>query len=259
MKKALTIVKIGGNIVDDEKVLAQFLEQFAALQGYKILVHGGGKIATQLSSKLGIESRIVDGRRITGAEEIKIVTMVYAGLINKRITAMLNALGIQALGLSGVDANLIPATKRPVDKIDYGFVGDLLHDRINTSFLTSVIEKNISPVIAPITSDSKGVLLNVNADTIATSLSIALSHLFETKLALCFEKKGVLCDATDENSVIPELSSALYQQYKQQGIITKGMLPKTENAFFAAQHGVGVIIGHALDLNKKNFGTAITL
>jgi acetylglutamate kinase len=240
MKDALQVIKIGGNIIDDETKLHTFLKAFSQLTGPKILVHGGGKIATEVSKGLGIQARLVDGRRITDAETLRVVTMVYGGLVNKDIVAKLQANGCNALGLTGADANIIPATKRPVKDIDYGFVGDIAEGSIPAPTLKLLLQNNLTPVIAPLTHDQQGNLLNTNA------LAVALSHLFETRLIYLFEKKGVLADINDENSVIPQITAEKYRQLKLDGTIVQGMIPKLDNAFRAIAAGVkSVNICHA--------------
>lgn len=253
--KALTIVKIGGNVIDDEKSLKKFISDFSKLKGLKLLVHGGGKLATQLSEKLGIETKMVEGRRITDLETLKITTMVYAGWINKTLTAQLNSKKMKAIGLCGADLFLIPSEKRKKTKIDYGFVGDVLINKINTKNLALFLNNNIVPVMAPITSNAKGQLFNTNADTIASSLAIALSKKYKTKLIYCFEKNGVL----NGQKVIKTMNSNQYKILKQNKIIINGMIPKLDNAFSALENGVKeVIIGNSSQLNKQNAGTRIT-
>lgn len=256
--KKLTIVKIGGNVIDDNKTLNTFLSDFSKLKGSKILVHGGGKLATQLSEKLGIETKMSEGRRITDAETLKVITMVYAGWINKNITALLNAKNTKAIGVCGADAQLIPAAKRKVNKIDYGFVGDVLTDKINIPLITALLNQNLIPVIAPVTSDSKGQLLNTNADSITSALSIALSKSYQVKVIYCFEKDGVL----NKGKVISELSHSLYSDLKENKIIINGMIPKLDNAFHALNKGVkSVVIGNSKHILKlgKHGGTSISI
>ena len=253
--KQLTIIKIGGNVIDDEKSLNKFLSDFSKIKGLKLLVHGGGKLATQLSEKLGIETKMIEGRRITDAETLKIATMVYAGWINKSITAKLNSKNVKAIGLCGADLFLIPSTKRKNTNIDYGFVGDVLTDKINTKYLEMFLNQNIVPVIAPITSTSNGQLLNTNADTIASSLAVALSKSYKTKLMYCFEKEGVL----NGKELIKNINQHQYKNLKHNKIIINGMIPKLDNAFSAIKSGVKeVIIGSSTQLNKQNAGTRIT-
>lgn len=254
----LVIIKIGGNIIDNEKALNKFLLNYHSIKLPKILVHGGGKLATQLSEKLGIETKMVEGRRITDADTLNITTMVYAGLINKNVVAKLNAKGTNAIGLCGADAFLIPASKRKKIKIDFGFVGDVLNKKINTKLLNTLLKNGYSPVIAPITSDSKGQLLNTNADTIAASLATSLAKSFKVKLVYCFEKQGVL----NNEKVIPIINKKIYAELKEYQIIKDGMIPKLDNAFDAIDNGVkSVIIGHADKIKqiiKSNAGTIIT-
>lgn len=258
----LHIIKIGGNILDDEGKLLTFLKNLISVQGKKILVHGGGKLASTLSVKLGIEPKMHNGRRITDLETVRVVTMVYAGWINKSIVAELNSFGANAIGLSGADAKIIPAEKRPVRDIDYGFAGDILQEKVNGKFLAQLLDSNMLPVIAPITADSQGQLLNTNADTIASALAVALADSYEVNLIYCFEKKGVLLDVSKDDSVISDLDKNRFAELKTKGIIDKGMLPKLENAFDALDKGVQrVLIGHADDIvsltEKKHEGTLI--
>ena len=246
-KEALYVVKIGGNIIDDNNKLDLFLKDFAAIKGKKILVHGGGKLATQLAKDLGIEQAMVDGRRITDAATLKIVTMVYAGYINKNIVAKLQANNNNAIGFTGADANLIKAHKRlPSDSkgIDYGFVGDI--DSVNTSAILPLLQQDIAIVIAPITHDGNGQLLNTNADTIAQSIAVAMSNNYAVSLLYCFEKNGVLLDANNDSTVIPSINKEEYQSLKEKALIFAGMIPKLDNAFAAINSGVTkVIIGKA--------------
>lgn len=256
----LHIVKIGGNIIDEEEKLSSFLSDFAAMKGFKILIHGGGKLATKLAEQLNIPQQMIEGRRITDAETLKVVTMVYAGLINKNIVAKLQANGCNAIGLSGADGNAILAHKRNnTSGTDYGFAGDI--DSINISFLQSLLSQNLSLVIAPITHDGNGQLLNTNADTIAQEIAKALSAFYEVSLIYAFEKSGVLLNAEDKNSVIPVISKNSYLQLKQKGLVFAGMIPKLDNAFAALQSGVKkVIIGNAEnlhDLINAQSGTSI--
>jgi acetylglutamate kinase len=261
--KELFIIKVGGNVIDDTGKLDIFLKKFNAQKGHKILVHGGGKLATDMSVKLGIEAKMVDGKRITDAETLKIVTMVYAGQINKSIVAALNTLGTNALGVCGADMNLIPAIKRAVGNIDYGFVGDVLLDKIPVKHWTDLLDKNICPVVAPITADASGQLLNTNADTIASSIAQALSKIYKVTLIYCFEKDGVLRDPNDESSVIAMIQPQAYSALKNGGIISKGMIPKLDNAWDAMKAGVNkVIIGNALQIDSlldSKAGTHLSL
>ncbi len=240
MKEALTIIKVGGKIVEESSTLQQLLADFSAIEGYKLLVHGGGRSATTLAAQLGIESRMVNGRRITDAETLKVVTMVYGGLVNKNIVAGLQAKGVNALGLTGADMDVIRSVKRPVKEVDYGFVGDV--EKVNGEFLAELIRKGIVPVMAPLTHDGKGHILNTNADTIAGETAKALAQLFDVTLVYCFEKKGVLRDEKDDDSVIPEISRADFDRYVKEGIIQGGMIPKLENAFDALQAGVAKVV-----------------
>ncbi len=269
----LTVIKIGGNVIDNSEKLHLFLKAFADLEGYKILVHGGGKMATKLAEEMGVEAQMVDGRRITDIETLRIVTMVYAGLISKNLVAQLQMYSCNAIGLSGADGNLIKAKKRPIQKtkskiddstieIDFGFVGDLDEKSIQTKNLSKLIKSGFIPVFSAITHNGKGQLLNTNADTIASAIAVGMSSDFETSLVYCFEKKGVLVDVDDENSIIKEINPLTYEELKVTGIITDGMLPKLHNAFEAINKGViQVFIGKADDLNQlKNgasFGTRL--
>lgn len=255
----LLVIKIGGNIVDDEKKLSSFLKTFSNLPGKKILVHGGGKLATRLADKLGVEQQLVDGRRITDAETLKIVTMVYAGYVNKNIVGQLQANNCNAMGLCGADGDSILAHKRKHPVIDYGFVGDV--DAINTGLLKNLLEQNLTIVFAPITHDQQGQLLNTNADTIAQELAKGMSDEYDVSLIYSFEKSGVLLDAEDESTVIPKLKPSYYQQLKAKEKIFAGMIPKLDNAFAALKSGVKkVIIGKAENLDELiegNSGTTI--
>lgn len=253
----LSIIKIGGNIIDDESKLAAFLDAFAAVPGKKILVHGGGKLATKLAEGLGIPQQLVDGRRITDAETLKIVTMVYTGTINKTIVARLQARGCDAIGLSGADGNAILAHKRTHPTIDYGYVGDV--DSINSSLLTSLLFLDKTLIFAPITHDGKGQLLNTNADTIAQEIARALSTTFTVSLVYSFEKSGVLMNAEDDTSVINRINPAYYRELKDRQVIFAGMIPKLDNAFIALSSGVGkVIIGRAEELPQLLAGQSGT-
>jgi len=248
--KELFIIKIGGNVIDSKENLSVFLKKFHAINSPKILIHGGGKLATDLSTKLGIESKLVDGKRITDAATLEIITMVYSG-INKSIVAQLQAMGTDSIGVCGADLNMIPAKKRAVGTIDYGFVGDVLIDKIPVTHWADLLEKNICPVVAPITADASGQLLNTNADTVASSIAQALSKIYKVTLIYCFEKSGVLQNPADENSVIPLIQPEAYSSFKSQGVISKGMIPKLDNSFDAMKNGVSkVIIGNALHIDK---------
>ncbi len=236
----LTIVKVGGKVVEEPKSLNALLDQFNKVSGYKILVHGGGSTATNIADRLGIKTKMVDGRRITDANMLEVVTMVYGGLVNKQIVAGLQARNCNAVGLTGADLDLIRAKKRPVKDIDYGFVGDV--DDVNTRELRLLINENIVPVIAPLTHDGNGNLLNTNADTIASEIATELSNHYSIYLFYCFEKRGVLLDAEDDSTVIHDLDSSLFNQYQNEGIISAGMIPKLENGFRAKRKGVKEVL-----------------
>ncbi len=259
----LHIIKIGGNVLNNQEKLDKFLDDFATLTGPKLLVHGGGKMATSLSKTLGIETKMVEGRRITDAETLKVVTMVYAGLINKQIVAGLQARNCNAIGFTGADANVIPAEKRPVKTIDYGFAGDIVQQNINTTAIEVLIKANIVPIFCGITHDGKGQLLNTNADTIASALAVAMSAHYKTVLHYCFEKDGVLRDVADESSVIEKISREEYKYYKIKNIIADGMIPKLDNAFSAIENGVDhVVIGNSekvvqMVVEAENAGTIL--
>ena len=255
--KKLYVIKIGGNIIDNEQKLAAFIKDFAAVEGLKVLVHGGGKLATKLAVDLGIEQQLIDGRRITDAATLKIVTMVYAGAINKNVVAQLQANGCNAIGLTGADGNAIKAHKRNHPTIDYGFVGDV--DTVNTGLLKSLLEQNIAVVLAPITHDGNGLLLNTNADTIAQEAAKALSSIYDVELIYSFEKSGVLLNAEDDASVIPSINPTTYSELKEKQVIFAGMIPKLDNAFAAINSGVSkVIIGKAEQLQQLIKGEAGT-
>ena len=248
MKEKLTIIKVGGKIVEEESTLSQLLADFSAIEGYKLLVHGGGRSATRLAAQLGIESKMVNGRRITDAETLKVVTMVYGGLVNKNIVA-----GLQAL--TGADMNVIRSVKRPVKDVDYGFVGDV--EKVNAEFLATLIRQGIVPVMAPLTHDGKGSMLNTNADTIAGETAKALASLFDVTLVYCFEKKGVLRDENDDDSVIPVITPVEFKEFVAQGIIQGGMIPKLENSFSAIDAGVSQVVITLASAIHKEGGTVI--
>lgn len=258
----LYIIKIGGNVLDEPSVLNAFLKDFASIREPKILVHGGGKIATKIGDQLGIQSEYVNGRRITDNQTLDLVTMVYGGLVNKQIVAGLQQIGCNAMGVTGADGNLIKAVKRPVKDIDFGFVGDVRPQDVNTALLHFLLKQNTTPVFAPLT-HADGKMLNTNADTIASVLAIALSKHFEVRLIFCFEKKGVLRNVNDTDSVIHHLSKSLYEDYLSEGVFVNGILPKLENAYSAIEAGVKeVLIGQAEALLKntgqETEGTLIT-
>ena len=241
MKEKLTIIKVGGAIVEDEAQLSQLLKDFCAIEGRKVLVHGGGRRATQVASQLGIESKMVGGRRITDADMLQVVTMVYGGLVNKNLVARLQSNGINALGLTGADIDIIRSHRRPVkDGIDFGFVGDV--DRADGRMLSRLIEEGITPVMAPLTHDGEGHILNTNADTIASETAKALAPYYDVTLIFSFEKKGVLRHPDDDDSVIPTITRTDFLKYKADGTISGGMLPKIENALSAIDDGVSRVI-----------------
>lgn len=256
----LFVIKIGGSSIDEEEKLSSFLQKFALLKSKKVLVHGGGKLASKLALQLNIPQQVIDGRRMTDAGTLKIVTMVYAGYINKNIVAQLQAHGCNAIGLSGADGNLLKAHKRISDAgIDYGFAGDI--DAVNMPFLKDVLGQEMSPVIAPITHDMQGQLLNTNADTVAQEIAKTLSAVFDVSLVYCFEKSGVLLDAEDAYSVIEKINASYYTELKQKKLVFAGMIPKLDNAFSALNNGVKkVLIGKAEDIDqilKEEAGTRI--
>ena len=256
MKEKLTIVKVGGAVVEDEAQLAQLLKDFSAIEGKKVLVHGGGRRATQVAASLGIESKMVNGRRITDAEMLNVVTMVYGGLVNKNLVARLQANGVNALGLTGADIDVIRSLKRPLkDGIDYGFVGDV--DKANGEMLSRLIEVGITPVMAPLTHDGQGTILNTNADTIASETAKALAPYYDVTLIFSFEKKGVLRNPDDDDSVIPVITRADFIKYKEDGTISGGMLPKIENALAAIDAGVSRVIITLATAIDGNAGTVI--
>lgn len=232
----ITVVKIGGNVVDDAAARAKFYAQLSAISGAIILVHGGGKVATELSSTLGIPTTMIEGRRVTDADTLRVVTMVYAGLINKQLVAELQSHGINAFGITGADGNLLRAHKRTHAQHNYGFVGDI--DSVNIELLTQLVQANLLPVIAPLTHDGSGQLLNTNADTIAAQVASALAHTFTVNVIYCFEKRGVLRNVEDETTLIPSLTLAEYSALKEQGVVAQGMIPKLDNAFAAIERGV---------------------
>lgn len=251
----LTLIKVGGKIVEEEEALNSLLADFSRVDGYKILIHGGGSLATKVATQLGIESRMIDGRRITDQETLKVVTMVYAGWVNKMIVARLQSLGINAVGLTGADMNVIRSVKRPVRTIDYGFAGDI--EEVDANRLAMLLQQDIVPVMCPLTHDKQGNLLNTNADTIAAEIAKALAHLFDVNLVYCFEKSGVLRDEEDEESVISEIDHELFLQYKEQGVIRGGMIPKLENALNAIDCGVKQVVITKASAIPGNKGTLI--
>lgn len=254
----LTIIKIGGNVVDNPTLRENFLNDFAQIPSPKILVHGGGKIATQVAVKLDVETMMVEGRRITDKAMLDVVTMVYGGLVNKTLVAQLQSRSVNTIGLTGADAGVILSRKRPVKDIDYGFVGDI--EKVDNVFIDSLLKQNLTPIFAPLTFDVEGNMLNTNADTIAQALAIAMSKNYAVNLVYCFEKKGVLTDVDDDNSVIPKLQKFYYEQLKAKGAIHTGMIPKLDNAFKAIDAGVSqVTICHATEVKQAvNEGIAGT-
>lgn len=272
--KSLYVIKIGGNVIDDPESLKNFLSDFAELKGHKILIHGGGKIASKLSEDLGIKTRLIQGRRVTDGESLKVVTMVYAGLINKNIVAGLQQNKCNAIGLSGADGNMIRATRRLPQKVlssgedlgeavDYGFVGDLDDSSVDTKAVHKLLDAGFTPVFSAITHDGEGQLLNTNADTIASVLAVSMAKLYDTSLIYCFEKAGVLSDIKDESSRISSIDPEYYNELKREGIISDGMIPKLDNAFEAIRNGLKeVCIGKADALSllkEKNFGTRLII
>ena len=259
----LFIIKIGGNVLDNPVALDLFLKDFATIKEPKILIHGGGTIATKLGNQLGIESNYINGRRITDGATLDLVTMVYGGLVNKQMVAKLQHLGCNALGVTGADGNMIKATRRPVKDIDYGFVGDIRPEGVNTALLYFLLKQNTIPVFAPLT-HADGKMLNTNADTIASVLAVAMSKHFDVRLIFCFEKKGVLRDVNKLDSVIHHLPKKMYDELLPKQVFADGILPKLENAYAAINAGVKeVLIGEAGDLVKntgqETEGTLITL
>ncbi|CAM3461983.1 acetylglutamate kinase [Zobellia roscoffensis] len=255
----LSIIKIGGNVIENKEELSKFLMAFSQLEGPKILVHGGGKLATQLGTRLGIESKLIGGRRITDEQSLELITMVYGGLVNKNIVAELQSNNCNAIGLSGADGNTIQAHKRPVKEIDYGFAGDV--DGVDSSTISKLLEAGLTPVFCAMTHDGNGQLLNTNADTIASELAIGMSQNYETTLYYCFEKKGVLMDVHDEDSVVKHIDSESYKDLLEQKVIADGMLPKMENCFHALKQNVHQVrIGNIGMLDPKStLFTTLTL
>lgn len=256
MMEKITVIKVGGAVVEDEAQLTQLLQDFSAIEGRKVLVHGGGRRATKVAAQLGIETQMVNGRRITDASMLEVVTMVYGGLVNKNVVARLQAQGIDALGLTGADIDVIRSHKRPLKNgVDYGFVGDVY--RADGDKLHTLIEAGIVPVMAPLTHDGMGNILNTNADTIAGETAKALAKHYDVTLVFCFEKKGVLSNPDDDESVIPTITRADFDRYVADGTISGGMIPKIENAFNAIDAGVGRVVITKADSIGLNFGTVI--
>ena len=251
----LKVIKIGGNVIDNPDALEAFLAKFATMDGAKILVHGGGAIASRTLKTMGIEPVMIEGRRVTDAATLQVVTAVYAGLVNKNIVATLQKYGCNAAGLSGADCNVIVSKKRPATPIDYGYVGDV--EKVNPQAFSMFLANGIAPVVCAINHDERGTLLNTNADTVASSIAIAMSKLYDTELVMCFEKNGVLYDKDDDDSVIPQIDKSLFEQLKAEGKVNAGMLPKLKNAFDAIDAGVGkVVIKNSANLTD-NSGTTI--
>lgn len=251
----LTLVKVGGKIVEEKDSLDALLASFNSLDGLKVLVHGGGRSATKIADQLGIETKMVNGRRITDEAMLKVVTMVYGGLVNKNIVAKLQSMGLNALGLTGADLGYMTSDKRPVKDVDYGFVGDV--KKVDSDILADLIAKGVVPVLAPLTHDGKGNLLNTNADTIAGEAAKALAKHFDVTLVFCFEKKGVLRDENDDDSVIENIGKADLEKYVADGTIQGGMIPKLENAFAAIDAGVKQVVITKADQLGKNTGTTV--
>jgi acetylglutamate kinase len=255
--KVLKVVKIGGKLIEDESKFAQFLNDFVALRGPKILVHGGGNLATEIAGKLGYKTQMFEGRRITDADSIKVITMVYGGLINKNIVAKLQSLNENAIGLCGTDGKCIISKRRPVKEVDFGFVGDV--KSVNSEFINSLLEQNITPVFSAISCTEEGVLLNTNGDSVAAEIAKAMSDIYDTELYFCFEKKGVLANAENDDSVIQEITSEKYQELLEEKIISDGMLPKLHNSFQALESGVkNIFLGDFRLLKKESVYTKIT-
>jgi len=256
MKEKLTIVKVGGAVVEDDVQLTQLLHDFSAIPGRKLLVHGGGRKATKTAERLGIETHMVNGRRITDAAMLEVVTMVYGGLVNKTLVARLQSHDINAIGLTGADAGIVLSHRRPVVDVDYGFVGDV--DNVSSKTLTQLIEAGITPVLAPLTHDGEGHILNTNADTIASETAKALAIQYDVTLIFAFEKPGVLASPDDDSSVIPVITRSLFKQYQEDGTISGGMLPKIENALAAVDAGVSRVIITKSDAIDGHHGTVIS-
>ncbi len=254
----ITVVKIGGNVIDSPEAFAPFMESFAKLDGKKILVHGGGKIATRMAQQMEIETTMIDGRRVTDKAMLDIVVMTYAGLINKDVVATLQSHGCNAIGLSGADGNALKATKRPANPIDFGFVGDIDPANVNSEFLKTLLDASVTPVFSAIMHNGEGLLLNCNADTVASSVALGVSRIADVDLIFCFEKRGVLTDIDDESSVIKSITAQSYAEYKSAGVINKGMIPKIDGALKAVSLGVkSVTIKHSEDLLDASAGTTI--
>lgn len=258
MKEHLTIIKVGGKIVENSESLNSLLKDFAAVEGKKLLVHGGGRSATQMAARLGVETKMVDGRRITDEAMLEVVTMVYGGLVNKRIVAGLQALGIDAMGLTGADMNIVLSDKRKVSAVDYGWVGDV--KRVNAEAVATLIESGCCPVVAPLTHDGCGHMLNTNADTMAGEMAKAMAAHYDVTLMFCFEKPGVLADENDDSSLIPTITPAVLDDLKRRGVVSGGMIPKLDNAIACVSAGVeSVVITQADRIADPYAGTKICL
>ena len=255
----IKVVKIGGNVIDNEAALERFVADFAAVEGQKVLVHGGGKLATRLAEKLEIPTTMIDGRRVTDSQTLDVVTMVYAGLVNKKVVAMLQAAGCNAIGLSGADANVVKATRRAAKPIDFGFVGDISVEGVDADFILSLTQRGVVPVFCSIMHNGAGMLLNCNADSVASAVAVALAQKAETELVFCFEKAGVMADIDNPDSVIAEIRPQSYKTLLADGVVNKGMIPKIDGAFRALECGVKVVtIKHSAQLNEDS-GTKIML
>lgn len=258
MKEHLTIIKVGGKIVENSESLNALLKDFAAVEGKKLFVHGGGRSATQMAARLGVETKMVDGRRITDEAMLEVVTMVYGGLVNKRIVAGLQALGIDAVGLTGADMNIVLSDKRKVSAVDYGWVGDV--KRVNAEAVATLIESGCCPVVAPLTHDGCGHMLNTNADTMAGEMAKAMAAHYDVTLMFCFEKPGVLADENDDSSLIPTITPAVLDDLKRRGVVSGGMIPKLDNAIACVSAGVeSVVITQADRIADPYAGTKICL
>lgn len=256
----IKVVKIGGNVIDSEESLSSFVSDFASIEGPKVLVHGGGKLATRLAERLDIPTTMIDGRRVTDSDTLDVVTMVYAGLVNKRIVAMLQSLGCNAIGLSGADGGAVMATRRAANPIDFGFVGDISVEGVDAAFIRNLTEQGIVPVFCSIMHDGKGQLLNCNADSVASAVAVGLATECDTELLFCFEKRGVMRDIDDDTSVIANINREGYKALLAEGVVNKGMIPKIDGAFRALECGVKVVtIKHSAELADSSAGTKIEL
>lgn len=255
MKKKLTIIKVGGKIVETPESLNRLIADFAHIEGLKMLVHGGGRSATKLAARLGIETQMVNGRRITDDDMLSVVTMVYGGLVNKQIVAKLQAAGVDAVGLTGADMNIVRSDRRPVVDVDYGWVGDV--KEVDSKALSTLLDSGYCPVVAPLTHDRKGNILNTNADTMAGSVAQAMADIYDVTLVFCFEHPGVLADGNDDASVIPVITPDLYETLKSDGTVSGGMIPKLDNAFSCIRGGVCRVVITRADMVASNEGTVI--